>query len=185
MKLNRILSTLATASLLWSQSYAKESLTETYHEPKHIMFMSTFGGSSHVSWVLTILDELSKRGHKITYVTRGFQAKHAKPYPHFNTVILDGTPTHMEKAFALKHTTILDAAEELLRSGYQDFQKDYPALMNLIKTENISLALCGFATAPACFEAARESNIPNIITAAYAAFPGKKKKKKKNKKKKN
>lgn len=29
----------------------------------------------------------------------------------------------MEKAFALKHTTILDAAEELLRSGYQDFQK--------------------------------------------------------------
>lgn len=70
MKLNRILSTLATASLLWSQSYAKESLTETYHEPKHIMFMSTFGGSSHVSWVLTILDELSKRGHKITYVTR-------------------------------------------------------------------------------------------------------------------
>lgn len=52
--------------------------------------------------------------------------------------------------------------------------------MNLIKTENISLALCGFATAPACFEAARESNIPNIITAAYAAFPGKKKKKKKS-----
>ncbi|KAG1052599.1 hypothetical protein G6F43_005272 [Rhizopus delemar] len=168
----RIAAALVTTSLLLcGQSYAQERLIENYNEPKHIMFMTTFGGSSHVSWVLSILDELSKRGHKITYVTREFQAKHAKPYPHFNTVILDGTPTHMEKAFALKHTAILDAAGDLLHSGYKDLQTDYPALLNMIQTQNVSVVLCGFATAPGCYEAAKDSNIPYIITASYAAFP--------------
>lgn len=67
----RIAAALVTTSLLLcGQSYAQERLIENYNEPKHIMFMTTFGGSSHVSWVLSILDELSKRGHKITYVTR-------------------------------------------------------------------------------------------------------------------
>jgi hypothetical protein len=47
----------------------RQELFRTYQEPKNIMFASMFGGSSHVNWVLTILDELSTRGHNITFVT--------------------------------------------------------------------------------------------------------------------
>ncbi|KAL9536714.1 hypothetical protein MBANPS3_012426 [Mucor bainieri] len=47
----------------------QEDLIETFREPKNILFSSSFGGSSHVNWVLTILDELSQRGHNITFVT--------------------------------------------------------------------------------------------------------------------
>ncbi|CEG74966.1 hypothetical protein RMATCC62417_10085 [Rhizopus microsporus] len=174
MKLNicRLATVIAVASVfLCGTSYGKETLVEDYFEPKHVMFMSTFGGSSHVNWVLSILNELSKRGHRITYVTREIQAKHAKQYPHFNTVILKGKETNMEGAFAQKHTAILDAAGTLLKSGYHDFKSDYTALRHMIKTENISAAVCGFATAPGCFEAARDSNIPYILTSSYAAFP--------------
>ncbi|KAI9274176.1 hypothetical protein BY458DRAFT_569913 [Sporodiniella umbellata] len=127
MKLNTILGSLVAASLLWFQMSAKEILLDNYSESKHIMFMSTFGGSSHVSWVLSILDELSKRGHRITYVTREFQSKHAKSYPHIRTIILDGKATHMEKSLALKRTTILEAASDLLYSGYNDFHTDAKA----------------------------------------------------------
>lgn len=42
----------------------------------------------------------------------------------------------------------------------------------MIQTQNVSVVLCGFATAPGCYEAAKDSNIPYIITASYAAFPG-------------
>lgn len=78
----------------------------------------------------------------------------------------------------------------MLRSGYKDFQtgkerldnfqsnnthniyKDYVAMRDFIQAQNVSLALCSYANSPGCFEAARDSNIPDIITAAYAAFPG-------------
>lgn len=73
MKLNicRLATVISVASIfLCGTSYGKETLVEDYFEPKHVMFMSTFGGSSHVNWVLSILNELSKRGHRITYVTR-------------------------------------------------------------------------------------------------------------------
>lgn len=85
----------------------------------------------------------------------------------------------MEGAFAQKHTAILDAAGTLLKSGYHDFKSDYTALRHMIKTENISAAVCGFATAPGCFEAARDSNIPYILTSSYAAFPGKRNRRRK------
>lgn len=48
----------------------KDLLLENYEQPKNIMFASMFGGASHVTWMLDILDELYKRGHNITFVTK-------------------------------------------------------------------------------------------------------------------
>jgi UDP:flavonoid glycosyltransferase YjiC (YdhE family) len=45
------------------------SLDQTFREPKNILFGTMGGGSSHINWVLSILDELSTRGHNITFVT--------------------------------------------------------------------------------------------------------------------
>jgi hypothetical protein len=41
-----------------------------YHVPKNIVFSSSQGGSSHVVWVLSILEELAARGHHTTFYTR-------------------------------------------------------------------------------------------------------------------
>lgn len=48
----------------------RETLTYTYEEPKNILFAAMIGGAPHFTWILSILDELSKRGHNITFVTR-------------------------------------------------------------------------------------------------------------------
>jgi hypothetical protein len=45
-------------------------LFENYGEPKNILFSALYGGSSHVNWVLNILQELSSRGHTASYITR-------------------------------------------------------------------------------------------------------------------
>lgn len=44
-------------------------LGESFRQPKNILFGSVGGGSSHINWVLSILDELANRGHNITFVT--------------------------------------------------------------------------------------------------------------------
>ncbi|KAI9281900.1 hypothetical protein BY458DRAFT_468743 [Sporodiniella umbellata] len=117
-----IAATIVVTSLaFWGSSDAQETLITSYREPRHIVFMCMYGGSSNVNWVLSILDELSKRGHKITYITREMQSKYSNSYPHFNTIVLDGEQTHLESAFGLKRATILDAAGTVLRSGYKDF----------------------------------------------------------------
>jgi hypothetical protein len=41
-----------------------------YHVPKNIAFSCHFGGSSHIVWVLSILEELAARGHHTTFYTR-------------------------------------------------------------------------------------------------------------------
>ena len=44
-------------------------LGESFRQPKNILFGSVGGGSTHINWVLFILDELADRGHNITFVT--------------------------------------------------------------------------------------------------------------------
>jgi hypothetical protein len=60
--------TLVNSQHQYQQDYG--SLQENYADPRNIMFISMHGGSSHVTWVFSFLDELSNRGHSITYVTR-------------------------------------------------------------------------------------------------------------------
>jgi hypothetical protein len=45
-------------------------LQQSFREPKNILFSCPAGGSSHVVWVLQILEELSARGHNVTFVTK-------------------------------------------------------------------------------------------------------------------
>lgn len=44
-------------------------LKDTFREPKNILFGNVGGGSSHINWVISILEELANRGHNITFVT--------------------------------------------------------------------------------------------------------------------
>jgi hypothetical protein len=45
-------------------------IVENYSDPRNILFGAMHGGSSHINWVLEILEELSSRGHSTFYITR-------------------------------------------------------------------------------------------------------------------
>lgn len=45
-------------------------MLQTFREPKNIAFSALMGGSSHINWVLSILDELTTRGHTTFFVTK-------------------------------------------------------------------------------------------------------------------
>lgn len=45
-------------------------IVQDFRTPKNIMFSCMYGGSSHMSWVLSILHELSNRGHSLHFLTR-------------------------------------------------------------------------------------------------------------------
>lgn len=45
-------------------------VADNFRTSKNIMFSCMYGGSSHVNWVLTILEELSSRGHSTFFQTK-------------------------------------------------------------------------------------------------------------------
>ncbi|KAL0077495.1 glycosyltransferase family 1 protein [Phycomyces blakesleeanus] len=61
-------------------------LVEDFRVSKNIVFSCQAGGSSHINWVLLILEELATRGHNITYITRDDHLKFGKPYPKIKSV---------------------------------------------------------------------------------------------------
>ena len=46
-----------------------EPTFQNEHASKNIAFFAPFGGSSHISWVLSIGNELAMRGHNFTFLT--------------------------------------------------------------------------------------------------------------------
>ncbi|KAG0775357.1 hypothetical protein G6F22_013361 [Rhizopus arrhizus] len=80
---------LSVASYISSGMTAGENsfqLALDYHVPKNIVFSCHFGGSSHIVWVLSILEELAARGHHTTFYTRDDQAKFIKNFPTVDLV---------------------------------------------------------------------------------------------------
>lgn len=71
MKFNHKSTFLIAASLIVQQCNAVEFKPTFQDEScsKNIAFFSAFGGSSHVSWVLSIGNELGIRGHNFTFIT--------------------------------------------------------------------------------------------------------------------
>lgn len=45
-------------------------MVQDFRVPKNVLFSCLVGGSSHVHWVLSILNELESRGHNTTYITK-------------------------------------------------------------------------------------------------------------------
>jgi hypothetical protein len=43
---------------------------QDFRQPKRILFSCTRGGSSHVHWVISILNELDSRGHNTSFLTK-------------------------------------------------------------------------------------------------------------------
>ncbi|KAI8883839.1 glycosyltransferase family 1 protein [Backusella circina FSU 941] len=142
------------------------TLRETYFESKNIGFVAPMGGSSHMTWVLTILDELNERGHNITFFTREDSVRFSKAYPKINTVSLGP-----ESGF---DPNLFEGIEEL-ETPYQLFGKvfesaatpwetDFYALTNYFISSNLSIVICDNMS-DVCNQAAIAAKLPFIVTA--------------------
>lgn len=128
---------------------ATETLLQSFRQPKNIAFAVFLGGSSHVEWVLSIMEELSKRGHHTTYLTRvcihvcsndalyhstltsihiqDSHVKYGKRFPSIETVSLGNDTKHgiALKAFSIvdRKRTLPDLAVKLLKVFESTFQE--------------------------------------------------------------
>lgn len=68
MKLFNLISILSLASTAIASS-STFSISPDFRAPRNVMFNCLYGGSSHVHWVIEILDELSRRGHTTFFLT--------------------------------------------------------------------------------------------------------------------
>ncbi|ORE12701.1 hypothetical protein BCV71DRAFT_280353 [Rhizopus microsporus] len=96
------LATITFALLLAAGNFIFGSAEQTtfdlepdFRTQKNILFSCSTGGSSHIVWVLSILEELQARGHHTIYYTREDHAKFIKGFPSIELNI--GGPAMMTK----------------------------------------------------------------------------------------
>ncbi|KAI8889963.1 glycosyltransferase family 1 protein [Backusella circina FSU 941] len=150
------------------------SLKETYFEQKNIGFFCALGGSSHTTWVLTILDELAERGHNVTFLTKDGSVRFGKRYPKINTVSIGPEPDFDEEKVydsIEERDNILSLFTDVIKEVTADWEKDYFTLIDYFKENNIDTVICD-AILDTCRHAATAVNIPFIITGTLGMTSG-------------
>ncbi|KAI8878502.1 glycosyltransferase family 1 protein [Backusella circina FSU 941] len=144
------------------------SLTESYNEPRNIGFSALFGGSSHYNWVLVILNELKNRGHNVSFIAKNDGIRCAKLFPEINTISLGPDLEFEDKNLVFtaleERTSDIKMKLEIGTAIKNSWSKDYPALLDFIKSYNIDLMLCDHFS-EACVDASRKIGIPFIVTS--------------------
>ncbi|KAG1587657.1 hypothetical protein G6F48_005792 [Rhizopus delemar] len=176
------LSTLSFA-LLSATSYISSGMTagdnlfqlaSDYHVPKNIAFSCHFGGSSHIVWVLSILDELAARGHHTTFYTRDDSAKFTKNFPSIDLVSA-GPALITKKELTDMISTVtklkeVDMVLYMITALAQNFTKLYLEHVDFFSKNNVDLAVCDHFNV-ACIEASITRKIPFVYTSAPLYSP--------------
>ncbi|KAI9268202.1 hypothetical protein BDA99DRAFT_505187 [Phascolomyces articulosus] len=134
----------------------------SFRTPKNILFGVTLGGSSHASWVVRILNELADRGHNVSYAGTDIYLKFAKPFPRINIVDLgESVESRMDITNMQNPRTWQDRRNEI-QVDIENYDRIFERVQEAIKTHDIDVLLAdSFSTA--CFDAAREAEIPSIV----------------------
>ncbi|OAD65422.1 glycosyltransferase family 1 protein [Phycomyces blakesleeanus NRRL 1555(-)] len=146
-------------------------LVEDFRVSKNIVFSCQAGGSSHINWVLLILEELATRGHNITYITRDDHLKFGKPYPKIKSVsigkrlVQSWLPTTSGKRGDWIER--MKVVEGPIRS---ETEKEVAFYRSYFTENNVDVALCDMFTT-ICVLVAREMKIPFIITSSIDISP--------------
>ncbi|CEI93939.1 hypothetical protein RMCBS344292_08163 [Rhizopus microsporus] len=176
MKLSTITLALLTAVSQLTVGSTQETfdLTADFREPKNVLFACSIGGSSHVIWVLEILEELAARGHHTIFYTREDQAKFIKNYPSVE-LTLSGPAIFKPREFRAifeRHISmeIVERVLNLEETLFSNFTNEYYNYRNIIDEKKIDVMLCDHLNM-ACVEAAKSAKIPSIITLTMALGP--------------
>ncbi|KAG2213470.1 hypothetical protein INT47_009144 [Mucor saturninus] len=161
------LASLFVATVLGTSTF---EISPNFRSPKNILFSCMYGGSSHVSWVISILDELSLRGHTTFYLTTDGQIKFAKDYPSITSNSIGPSLSkeeHDRFMEELSSKPIVEGIKSMLERLTIKFPHEYVSNLEYIKSNNIDLVICDSFNSP-CIEAAIKSKIPFLATSSFA-----------------
>ncbi|KAG0168304.1 hypothetical protein DFQ30_004951 [Apophysomyces sp. BC1015] len=139
-----------------------EQLFEDFRTPKKIVFAAVTGGSSHVNWVLSILDELAERGHQDDHI------KFGAAYPRINVrpigPQLVGRDSTVAKLQSKSRPEVLEAMMDIMIPAYK---QSFIAKRNIFQELKPDVVICDHMNLP-CIDIASAYNIAFIVTQAAA-----------------
>ncbi|GAA5806586.1 hypothetical protein HPULCUR_012126 [Helicostylum pulchrum] len=168
MKLYSLVSILSLATTGFASS-SMFIISQDFRIPKNIMFSCFYGGSSHVSWVIEILDELSRRGHNTFFLTKEDQVKFTKNYPSIITdsIRLTKDDEQREKGIGILSTPdFLTGMKTVIDANAATFSKDFLTIKEHIVKNQIDLLVCDNLSRP-CIEAALSEKIIFMVTSSF------------------
>lgn len=148
----------------------------SYLVQKNIVISILTPGSSHVTWVLEIGQELATRGHNVTFLTRADHLKYANDYSGINAQsVSEPIRTMNEDSWGVllkKKDTRIESMKMLLDMVNRNFPKDYEKHVEYIQNHSPDLFICDHLT-DSCIRAAEMHKIPFILTSTVLTAPGK------------
>ncbi|CAO3629165.1 unnamed protein product [Mucor fragilis] len=143
-------------------------LGESFRQPKNILFGSVGGGSTHINWVLSILDALADRGHNVTFVTHDNEVKYGLEHPNLNTVSIGRNDVDLSiPGNRKRHTDNALFLIEVYNAVHTDYDTKMHKYKDIVEGTHFDVALCDHFTIP-CVDIAQNVDIPLIITTALA-----------------
>ncbi|KAI9482826.1 MAG: hypothetical protein EXX96DRAFT_518686 [Benjaminiella poitrasii] len=156
------------------QQSSRFEVEQTFRKPKRVAFSVLFGGSSHVNWVLSILDELTNRGHSAYFIAKDDHTKFGATFPNIETISFG--PSVMTPEIRIKTIKMfieapsIDTVKAIMSLVNTTFEDSFDKLVHQFKLNEIDLAICDHFTV-VCIEAARSLGLPYIITSSLALGP--------------
>ncbi|CAO3700081.1 hypothetical protein G6F70_001031 [Rhizopus microsporus] len=176
MKLSTLILALFTVAshLTVGSTQGTFDLIANFREPKNILFACNIGGSSHIVWVLEILEELAARGHHVSFYTREDQAKFIQNYPSVELVLNGPALFQPEESRALLERLIsMEVVKGVLEKEQlilMNIKEEYYKFQKTIDQKKIDVVLCDYLNV-ASVEAAKSAGIPNVITVTMVMGP--------------
>ncbi|KAI8096884.1 uncharacterized protein BX664DRAFT_275256 [Halteromyces radiatus] len=173
MKLNIFLILSLVYTLVFGQvDQQRVRIDATFRSTKNILFVANAPGSSHVTWVLRFLDELSARGHNITMVTVEENLKYSYSHPYLNTVSMGSSNFDHKRMMEGNdsHKPFLELFPVLFDAFIPGWPKEYRAILEQIEKNKADVLICDFFS-NACMEAANTKQLPFILTSTAGLFP--------------
>ncbi|PHZ15719.1 UDP-Glycosyltransferase/glycogen phosphorylase [Rhizopus microsporus ATCC 52813] len=175
------LATISLALLLTASNFVFGSAEQTtfdlepdFRTQKNILFSCSAGGSSHIVWVLSILEELQVRGHHTIYYTREDHAKFIKNAPSVELIV--GAPSLVSKEEmqtiqkGILSMSPVDQFAYLVGLFGNRGIDSYTGHLDVFSKKKVDLAICDHFDGT-CAEAATKAKIPFIVTSTYAFSP--------------
>ncbi|CAO3703700.1 unnamed protein product [Rhizopus stolonifer] len=146
-----------------------------FRSPKHIVFSTVGGGSSHNVWVLEILKELHSRNHTVSYFSRGDHLQFAKDYPMVNIYELGGPHDFAKHEIVQKtlrsHLDPMVLPLAAVESTISNYTEEFYHAQYLSKELEVDMFICD-SFAIACIDAAITLKKPVMITSTCGIYAG-------------
>jgi UDP:flavonoid glycosyltransferase YjiC (YdhE family) len=146
-----------------------------YWAQKDVVISILTPGSSHVTWVLEIGQELASKGHNVTFLARDDNLRYAKDYPGVNVQsISEPIFTMNDESWAdvlKKEDSRIESMKLLLNMVNRNFVQDYQKHVEYIQKYKPDLFICDHLT-DSCIRAAEMYNMPFILTSTVLTASG-------------